>query len=469
VQCARRFPWPAVFTVIEPRAEPGRGIAFSAAHPAHRLNAPHAAHVIDPEEGDDFWQWVERTGTLARDPLAMHADGTSYIQRGTFGEYIREQFERTRVRNPSDSEIRHIASHTIDIEESSPGLVVTLETGERLNADMVVVATGNEPPAPLREFQSAVESHPAYVADPWAGNAIERIHPNDKVLLIGSALTAADVAASLLANGHRGPIDSVSRTGLLPARRPRPQSEQPALTNAELSSMAWDRISRPNTLFVEKHGELDRVSQICRALRAEIKDSEKLGLPWHGPFDDLRDSVRAVWPRLENKEKQRFLRHLRRWYDAHRFRLPPQLEQVLDKAVATGQLSYVTARIQSANIEGEKLQVDLLERTTRRSTSQVYSYVINCTGPSGRPHLSTSPFIHALLASGLCRTHPTGLGFDVDHDCRAFNAAGQRVPSLVFLGALTLGAFGEPLATPWIAAQIWRMVPGLVAQLQSSA
>jgi uncharacterized NAD(P)/FAD-binding protein YdhS len=443
-------------------------MAFSATHAAHRLNAPHAAHVIDPEDGDDFWRWVDQSSTFERDPLAMHADGTSYIQRGTFGEYIRDQFERTCDRNPSDSEIRHITSRAIAIEESMPGLVVTLETGERLNADIVIVATGNEPPARLREFQGAVESNLAYVADPWAGNAVERIHPNDEVLLIGSALTAADVAANLLANGHTGRIDSVSRTGLLPARRPRPQPEQPALSNAELSSMAWDRVSRTNTLFVEKHGELDRVSQICRALRAEIKDAEELGLSWHGPFDDLRDSVRAVWPRLENKEKRRFLRHLRRWYDAHRFRLPPQLEQVLDEAVAAGQLSYVTARIRSANIKGQKLQVGLRERKTMRTITETYSYVINCTGPSGRPHLSTSPFIHALLASGLCRTHPTALGFDVDHDCRALNAAGDRVPSLVFLGALTLGAFGEPLATPWIAAQIWRIVPGLIAQLQHS-
>jgi uncharacterized NAD(P)/FAD-binding protein YdhS len=71
-----------------------------------------------------------------------------------------------------------------------------------------------------------------------------------------------------------------------------------------------------------------------------------------------------------------------------------------------------------------------------------------------------------LLASGLARAHPTGLGFDVDADCRAIRADGKPLPSLVFLGVLTLGAFGEPVATPWFAAQISRLVPGLIAQLQ---
>ena len=233
--------------------------------------------------------------------------------------------------------------------------------------------------------------------------------------------------------------------------------------------MFWDRINRTNSLFVEKHGQLDRVSEICRALRADIADAKKLGLPWQGPFDDLRDSVGAVWSRLDNEEKRRFLRHLRRWYDAHRFRLPPQLERLLDEAVERGQLSFVTARVQNASIDSERLEVTLHERENGRDFTRSYGRVINCTGPSGRPNLSKSPFIQALLASRLCRVHPTGLGFDVDDDCRALRADGERVPSLVFLGALTLGAFGEPLATPWIAAQIWRLVPSLISQLQPAA
>jgi uncharacterized NAD(P)/FAD-binding protein YdhS len=466
VQCARRFPWPAKFTVVEPRAELGRGIAFSAEHPAHRLNAPDAAHILDPEKVDDFARWVEETDTLVRDPEAKHADGTNYIRRGTFGEYVQEQFERTRDNNPSSSELRHILSRAVDIEESERSLEVTLETGERLSADVVVVATGNEPPATLAQFQAPVESHPAYIADPWRHDALGRIHPDEEVLLIGSALTAADVVASLLSNHHTGRIDSVSRTGLLPARRPRPDAGRPAPTGAAFSSMFWDRISRANTLFVEKHGQLDRVTEICRALRAAIADAEKQGLPWQGPFDDLRDSVRAVWPRLGNDEKRRFLRHLRRWYDAHRFRLPPQLERLHDKALERGQLRFMTARIQEASIDGRRLKVTLHERASGRDFTGSYGSVINCTGPSGRPDMSESPFVQALLNRRLCRVHPTGLGFDVDDQCRALSADGERLPSLVFLGSLTLGAFGEPLAMPWIAAQIWRLIPNLISQLQ---
>lgn len=469
VQCARRFPHPATFTVVEPRAELGRGVAFSADHPAHRLNAPHAAHILDPERVDDLVRWVDETNTLTRDPEAVHSDGTIYIRRGTFGEYVQDQFDRTRETNASSSELRHITARAVAIEESDPGLQVTLENGERLSADLVVVATGNEPPATLPQFQGPVESHPAYIADPWKGAALARIDPNEDVLLIGSALTAADVIASLVSNGHTGRIDSVSRTGLLPARRPAPVDATSVLNGTELSASVWERNSRPTPLFVEKHGQLDRVSAICRALRAEIADAERQGLQWHGPFDDLRDSVRGVWPRLAVDEKRRFLRHLRRWYDAHRFRLPPQLEQLLDDAVEAGQLRFVTARIRNASIEGERISVSLHVRKSGRDSAHAYGRVINCTGPSGRPDRSEAPFIQALLTSTLCRAHPTGLGFDVNESCRAIRRNGEALPSLFFLGALTAGAFGEPLAAPWIAAQIWRLVPGLISQLQPSA
>lgn len=466
IQCARRLPSPATFTVIEPRSELGRGIAFSAAHPVHRLNAPDAAHVLDPEKVDDFLDWLEETGTLTRDPEAMFADGTNYVRRGMFGAFVHARFEQACEDNLSKSDIRHILSRAVDIGETKHGLVVTLNTGERLEADLVVVATGNEAPAAFAQFRGAVGAHPTYLADPWEKDALERVAPDAEVLLIGSALTAADVIASLLANGHDGPITSVSRTGLLPARRTRPNPARPGLAGAELAAMAWDRITRSQTLFVEKHGQLDRVSEICRAVRTDIAEAEEQGLPWQVAFDDLRDSVRAIWPRLAIEEKQRFLRHLRRWYDAHRFRLPPPLERMLDAAVERGQLKFVAARIQDASIDGAKLAVTLRERESRRELTRSYGGVINCTGPSNRPDQSENPFIKALLASGLSRMHPTGLGFDVDDQCRAIGANGATHPSLVFLGALTLGACGEPLATPWIAAQISRLIPSVMSQLQ---
>lgn len=466
VQCARRFPSPATFTVIESRAELGRGIAFSAEHPAHRLNAPDAVHVLDPAKVDDFLDWLEETGTLMRDPEAMCADGTNYIRRGTFGEYVRDRFAQARDSNLSNSDLRRIAARAVNIEETQQGLVVTLETGERLEANMVVVATGNEAPASLPQFKGAVETHPAYLADPWKDDALERVGSDAEVLLIGSGLTAADVIAGLLSDGHEGPITSISRTGLLPARRPRPNAERPGLAGQALASMAWDRITRTNTLFVEKHGQLDRVSDICRALRADIAEADRQGLPWQVPFNDLRDSVRAVWPPLAMDEKRRFLRHLRRWYDAHRFGLPPPLERLLDEAVERGQLTFLSARIQSARIDGDRLAVTLRERESGRERVSSYARVINCTGPSNRPDQSESPFIQSLLTSGLARVHPTGLGFDVDDDCRAIRANGETNPSLAFLGVLTLGACGEPLATPWIASQICRIIPSVISQLQ---
>ena len=153
-------------------------------------------------------------------------------------------------------------------------------------------------------------------------------------------------------------------------------------------------------------------------------------------------------------------------FNLHRL-IKTTLDILGPKAESKGiQLSCRLEENLPANIDGDRLVVTLRERASGRERTRSYGRVINCTGPSNRPDQSENPFIKALLASGLSRMHPTGLGFDVDDQCRAIGANGATHPSLVFLGVLTLGACGEPLATPWIAAQISRLIPSVMSQLQ---
>jgi uncharacterized NAD(P)/FAD-binding protein YdhS len=457
VQCARAVPSPARLTVVEPNPEPGRGVAFSSDNAQLRLNAPHLVHLVDPARIDDFPKWVANNDVLQDDPEAVSLDGTVYVHRASFGAFVNAQFQDTLAKNPSDSEVRHTVARAVDIDELGSGLRIFLDSGEALDAEVVIVATGNDAPLPPPQFNEDVTTHPGYVGEPLRRNALVDVDPAGRVLVVGSALTAADVMVSLLRNGHTGPIDSISRTGLLPARK------APSLSVD--ANVAWQRITTRNTLFVERHGELDTVGQIVKALRADIALARRNGLPWQGPFDELRDSLRAVWPRLGSAEKGRYLRHLRRWYDSHRFRLPPQLESVLDAAADHGQIRYLVGRLNDARVDGDTLRVRLRERASEQLTTRSYAAVINCTGPSGRPGRSESPFTKALLSKGLARSHATGIGFDVDEACTAIRRNGRRCQGLRFLGSTTLGAFGEPLASPWIAAQIHGLLPGLLSQL----
>src|SRR5439155_15166735 len=86
--------------------------------------------------------------------------------------------------------------------------------GENLiDADAIVLATGNLPPAPL-PGESAVIGHPGYFADAW-GDWVERL-PDRRanVVLVGTSLTVIDVFLTLEQMNWRGKIVAVSRHGL---------------------------------------------------------------------------------------------------------------------------------------------------------------------------------------------------------------------------------------------------------------
>jgi uncharacterized NAD(P)/FAD-binding protein YdhS len=75
---------------------------------------------------------------------------------------------------------------------------------ERLFAEKVVLALGN--PA-SRNFTKCL---PGYFSSPWHPDAIARLDSEEKVLLVGSGLTAVDAFLALVAQGHVGQIHMVS-------------------------------------------------------------------------------------------------------------------------------------------------------------------------------------------------------------------------------------------------------------------
>jgi len=58
----------------------------------------------------------------------------------------------------------------------------------------------------------------------------------------------------------------------------------------------------------------------------------KNGLPWQSAFDALGIRSRPSGkPALPLKEQRRLLRHLRRRFEIHRFQMPPQVSELVDR------------------------------------------------------------------------------------------------------------------------------------------
>jgi uncharacterized NAD(P)/FAD-binding protein YdhS len=205
--------------------------------------------------------------------------------------------------------------------------------------------------------------------------------------------------------------------------------------------------------------ERTTVLKLLRALRRRIREIEAAGSTWHGPFDELRDALWQLWPTVSTADKQRFMRHLRVWYDAHRFRSPPQTESIVAEAEAHGLVRFSASRAVSAESVGRRLRVCMRDRGARTLRTETFDAVINCTGIQAGP--GEDLLSRALQQRGIVRPHPSGFGWDVDAGCRAIGRNDNFHPRLFVVGAPSAGVFGDPIGSPFIVAQIWRTIPAV--------
>ena len=206
---------------------------------------------------------------------------------------------------------------------------------------------------------------------------------------------------------------------------------------------------------------------LTRALRRRIAQAREHGESWYGPFDELRDPLWQLWSALEIDEKRRVLRHVRRWYDVHRFRAPPQNEAIVHDAERRGQVVFRAAKVRSiAGGDGGALAVELHEGATGAVRRETFDAVVNCAGLDDGGGEMGNPVLAALMRQGMLTPDATGVGFAVDARCRPLGSHGAPCDAVRVIGPPTAGAFGDPLGAMFIAAQIRRVLPGVYASLE---
>lgn len=457
IHMSRLAPQPVEILLIEPRERLGAGLAHSAAHPDHRLNAADSIHLLHLDQPDHFSVWLKASGALERDPDAIAANGRVYPRRSDFGAYVNAEIARHQESNPSGTGIRHVRRRALRITRVAEDFDVTLEDGMTLRVGACVLALGQgrpNLPALLRD----ASGHPDCVANPWDLDALGRIDPGRSILILGTGLTTADVVATLVSQGHRAPIDAVSRRGMRPTRHSAYAPTMPRLHG----------LMQEIPDFVARHGTAETVAGIVKALRADIGRIDPARASWHALFDEVRDASHVLWPHLSTAEQMRFLRHLKPWYDVHRFRIPPQNEQIVARAVDAGQLAFHSARTLSILPGPRGFEVAFQNRGAAGARMANYATLINCTGFDNRLAALTDPLVQGLAGDGLLRASPCGIGVEIDAQARAIGVRGASVPKLHVIGPLTAGSIGEASSVPVITRQILQMIPRLLEDLSAA-
>ena len=204
-------PGPTRLVLIERSGVVGRGVAYSDREFPYLLNVPASRMSANSAAPNEFLEFVQR-----RIP---GAGGEDFLPRALYGEYLQEFLMAAQLSAPANVRLDVLHADVTNVRrlERHLPLQVELRDGRKLTADDVVLALGNPKPASLAVAASVVD-HPAYVADPWSREL--QFTRAQKVLLIGTGLTAADVINAASADPQRTPtLHALSRHGLVPPRQ----------------------------------------------------------------------------------------------------------------------------------------------------------------------------------------------------------------------------------------------------------
>jgi uncharacterized NAD(P)/FAD-binding protein YdhS len=187
------------------------------------------------------------------------------------------------------------------------------------------------------------------------------------------------------------------------------------------------------------------------------------GRSWELAIDSLRRQGGGVWAALPEAEQRRLLRHLRAFWDAHRFQGAPQIDAWLDRLRVRGQLEVVRARLRGAGVRDGR--AELVVSTRQGEVRLAAGLVVNCTGASWRRLIETDPLLSAMAAAGLLRADPCGLGLATDSAGRALGGDGRASARLWVAGPPARHAFGELMGLPQVSSQPRLVAAGIAASL----
>lgn len=403
----------------------GRGLAYSATSPWHRLNVPAVKmggwQADDP---DAFSRWL-----AARDGATPASAAGRYAARADYGEWLSGLLAETVAQGGARLERVNAVALAPD---AGAGWQLHLADGRRQACQAVALCQGNAAPRAL----PGTSGHPRCINHPWQSRALAGVDADDHVLIAGSGASGLDSVLELLHTGHRGPIHLISRRALLP--RPDALPEPGTELGDPLAGLA---ATTPATLRV-----------LFRTVRASLQQTWLAGQSWQPLMDAVLRQADARWDGLTLADRRRFLRHVRAYWMVFRHRADPAALRRLHSAEAQGQLRRVAARVDMLTARAGGLRVEL-RHAGRGLPALDVDWVVNATGPDERVARRADPLLTQLLRDGLARPGPLGLGLDVTAAGAVRDAAGDVGGGLYALGLPTRGTFWEVTSVPALRAR----------------
>jgi uncharacterized NAD(P)/FAD-binding protein YdhS len=406
-QLARNAKTSMAVHIADPAPILGRGIAYGTADDGHLLNVPAGRMSALPSDPTHFRAWAG-------------CDDGEFISRKRYGQYLLETFLQSQ-KEQSHVSFTHERSRIERIERVGEGFEVTSESGPLGKFDAVVLATGHGfSQDPIRD--QTILAAERYVNDPWR-DTLPKL--DGTLVSIGTGLTFIDLALTHLRRDPKNLVIGISRTGELP------QAHLPVrAAPLPVPDQAW---KSPTQLREYIDGSTD----------------------WRAAQDGIRHVMPEIWSRWNENQKRDFWTLHLRWWNVHRHRMSPTVNDELSALMESGRLQIVRASDYRLETTGEAITVSSGEFQTI-----VADVVVNSTG-----YLSfeTTPLFSAMVSNGLVQRGPLGLGIRTNFPSHeVLGANGEPSPGLFAIGPLLVGERFETTAIPEIREQAERVALSLV-------
>jgi uncharacterized NAD(P)/FAD-binding protein YdhS len=444
VNLARLAKAPLRIVLINKGSPLGRGAAYGTKQPEHLLNVVARNMSAFPDQPNHFLEWLGTRAEYIDVPDTTLRD--QFMPRRTYGDYLQSLlFWHAKGMAKPNVQIETIDKEVLDLVPGPDRIAVVVSGHPTIEADKVVLATGNPPPADL-PFTAGFE-HPRLIANPWQPIDYVQTDPRENVILIGAGLTMIDVFLTLTSLNWQGTLYAVSRTGLLP------QSHfhgiaYPDFPPADPTTLGFDGLQK----LMEHH---------CQLLRDRGENPAIV-------VDKLRPFTQRVWQGFSVAEKTRFVRDYRTRWNVIRHRVAQSIHAQIDAALKAGKLQIVPGKICGLTSAGERLQLTVEKKSNERQTLEA-GWVINCTGPLESYKNAKAPLYENLFDRGLVQADDMDMGIKIGADFAIVDGGGYASKHLFAIGPMLKGTLWETTAVPELRIQALRVAETILASLEGAA
>ena len=434
---ARLSKQPVQVTMINHRRPTGRGVAYGMRRPEHLLNVAARNMSAFADQPDHFLQWLRTRSEFDQVPEIELRE--RFIPRMVYGDYLRSIMQH-HLQGAGDLvplQTDFVDGEAVDIEPAGETAVIRLADGKTVEAERVVLATGNEAPAALPGTET-LAGHPAWVGDPWQPWEQRLPGPEGCIIVLGTGLTTVDAIITLRTLGWMGSIHAISRHGWVPHAHFRgieyPEFPPPGV---DLAALGLEKLAA----LVREH---------CGVLQERNANPAIL-------VDKLRPHTQRIWSGFTREERLTFARKYAARWNIFRHRIAPEIHAQVTGSQLTGQLQIRAAGIERVEASGRRVRV-----RTDDGKSLEGDLVINATGPATKLTSSRSGLLQNLLRRGLAAPDDADMGMRVEPDHTVITDRGERSPFLLALGPLLRGTLWETVAVPELRAQARRVAQTLL-------